>query len=64
MWPFGNEEVMETNVTAHDVASCSIDGAFIIILVMVVLFWWWQCQQHRIELLEMTARRDRIAADV
>ena len=64
MWPLGNEEVLETNVTAHDVASYFIDGAFIIILVMVVLYWRWRRQQRRIELLEMTARRDRIAADV
>ena len=39
MWPFGDSEVINTNVTAHDVASYSMDGAFIVVAIIAVLYW-------------------------
>ena len=64
MWPFGNSEVINTNVTAHDVASYSMDGAFIVVAIIAVLYWRWGRQQGRIKELEAASRRSRIAADV
>lgn len=57
MWPFGDEEVIENTITAHDVVSYSVDGAFVVVLVAAVLIWKWRNNVRRLKSLELETRR-------
>lgn len=60
MWPFGNEEIVENTITAHDVVSYSVDGAFVVILVAAVLIWKWRTNVRRLKSLEQEPRRRKV----
>lgn len=60
MWPFGDEEIVENTITAHDVVSYSVDGAFVVILVAVILMWKWRTNVRRLKSLEQESRRRKV----
>ena len=60
MWPFGDSETVESNISVHDVASYSMDGAFIIIIVIAVVAYMWRKNTKRIRELEEASRQRRM----
>lgn len=60
MWPFGDGEIVENTITAHDVVSYSVDGAFVVILVAVILMWKWRTNVRRLKSLEQESRRRKV----
>lgn len=57
MWPFGDEEIIQNNLTAHDVVSYSMDGAFVAALVIAVLVYRWRRNTNRLRQLERNVKR-------
>ena len=58
MWPFGDSETVESNISVH--ASYSMDGAFIIIIVIAVVAYMWRKNTKRIRELEEASRQRRM----
>lgn len=57
MWPIGDSETISNSITAHDVVSYSMDGAFLVVIIIVVVIWKWRRNASRLKALEAATKR-------
>lgn len=60
MWPFDENTVVENEISVHDVASYSLDGAIIVAVLIAAIIYHWRRSQKRLRQLEERAARSRI----
>lgn len=60
MWPFNDDTVVENQISVHEVAAYSFDGAIIVAILLAALYYHWNRSQMRLCQLEEGAVRSRI----